>query len=131
MTRVNLIPVNELTDQHLLAEHREIKRIPNCVKSWKYNLKDIPKEYTLWTWHIKFFYNKLHFLYIRYLLLYNECKKRNFEVQFYWNSFTDLPFELKSNFYPSKKEIDKSRERIESKIRSNKNFYRYYWKLLW
>jgi hypothetical protein len=31
MTRINLIPVEELTDQHLLAEHREIKRIPNAV----------------------------------------------------------------------------------------------------
>lgn len=33
MTRVNLIPVESLTMQHLLAEHREIKRIPNVIKS--------------------------------------------------------------------------------------------------
>jgi hypothetical protein len=38
MTRINLIPVNELTDQHLLAEHREIKRIPNVILSGRYNL---------------------------------------------------------------------------------------------
>ena len=30
MTRINAgIPVEKLSDQHLLAEHREIKRIPN------------------------------------------------------------------------------------------------------
>jgi hypothetical protein len=33
MTRINTgIPPKELTDKHLLAEHREIKRIPNCIK---------------------------------------------------------------------------------------------------
>jgi hypothetical protein len=32
MTRVKLVPVKELYDQHLLAEHREIKRIPNLIK---------------------------------------------------------------------------------------------------
>jgi len=32
MTRINLIPVSELTDEHLLAEHRELKRIPNLIK---------------------------------------------------------------------------------------------------
>ncbi|HGJ5874346.1 MAG TPA: pyrimidine dimer DNA glycosylase/endonuclease V [Arsenophonus apicola] len=33
MTRINVIPPNELCDQHLLAEHRELTRIPN------YNVK--------------------------------------------------------------------------------------------
>ena len=39
MTRINLINVEELTDQHLLAEHREIKRIPNVISKGKYSLK--------------------------------------------------------------------------------------------
>ena len=33
MTRINVgIPPAELTGKHLIAEHREIKRIPNCIK---------------------------------------------------------------------------------------------------
>ena len=33
MTRINAnIPVRNLTDQHLLAEHREIKRVCNRFK---------------------------------------------------------------------------------------------------
>jgi len=36
MTRINAgYSVRRLTDKHLLAEHREIKRIPNMVKSGK------------------------------------------------------------------------------------------------
>lgn len=30
MTRINLVPPEELCDQHLLAEHRELTRIPNA-----------------------------------------------------------------------------------------------------
>ena len=33
MTRINsAISVNRLTDEHLLAEHREIKRMPYCLR---------------------------------------------------------------------------------------------------
>ena len=33
MTRINsAIPVKCLTDEHLLAEHREIKRLPYCLR---------------------------------------------------------------------------------------------------
>ena len=36
MTRINCgIPPEELSDKHLLAEHREIKRIPNCKEYQK------------------------------------------------------------------------------------------------
>ena len=40
MTRINLVPPEELCDQHLLAEHRELTRIPNAVAKGKYHLKD-------------------------------------------------------------------------------------------
>ena len=39
MTRINLVPPEELCDQHLLAEHRELTRIPNAVAKGKYHLK--------------------------------------------------------------------------------------------
>lgn len=47
MTRINVaIPAKELTTRHLIAEHREIKRIPNMVSSGKAKIIDIPKEFT-------------------------------------------------------------------------------------
>ncbi|WP_084023089.1 pyrimidine dimer DNA glycosylase/endonuclease V [Xenorhabdus hominickii] len=33
MTRINVILSSELCDQHLLAEHRELTRIPNDISS--------------------------------------------------------------------------------------------------
>ena len=51
MTRINvgMMPC-ELTRQHLIAEHREIKRIPNCIKKGRYKLNGIPDTFTLRHW---------------------------------------------------------------------------------
>ena len=45
MTRINVnIRVKELCREHLLAEHREIKRTPNKVGNGKYSLIGQPKH---------------------------------------------------------------------------------------
>lgn len=62
MTRINLVPPAELCDQHLLAEHRELTRIPNAVAKGKYHLKGQPAEYKLGEGHVRFFFNKMAFL---------------------------------------------------------------------
>ena len=74
MTRINLVPPAELCDQHLLAEHRELTRIPNAVAKGKYHLKGQPAEYKLGEGHVRFFFNKLAFLKKRYDALHAECK---------------------------------------------------------
>ena len=55
MTRINIIPPAELCDQHLLAEHRELTRIPNLVVKGKFSLEGQPSDYKLGTGHVKFF----------------------------------------------------------------------------
>ena len=95
MTRINAgIHPSELCNKHLLAEHREIKRIPNIIKSGKANLVNIPKEFTLGKGHVKFFYNKLLYLKKRYIEIYNELRHRDFSVTYFGDSFKDLPVEL-------------------------------------
>ena len=64
MTRINVgIPPAELINQHLIAEHREIKRIPNCIAKGKYNMDNIPRRFKLGKGHVKFFYDKLEYLF--------------------------------------------------------------------
>lgn len=127
MTRINLIPVSELLDQHLLAEHREIKRIPNCISKGKYSLSWILDEYTMWAGHVKFFYNKLWWIYNRYIELYKECLKRGFNIQNYTEAFKDCPWMLFNNYQPTEKEINLSKSRIQEKIQQKPLFYKYYW----
>jgi len=135
MTRINVVPVSELADQHLLAEHREIKRIPSVISSWKYSLDKQPSEYTMWTGHVKFFYDKLSFLLERYTQLYQECKKRGFDVTNYIDSFKkDIPSSLFNYYIPTDEAIQINRNRIQEKLDEKKEkwiqYYRYYWKLI-
>lgn len=128
MTRINLIPVSQLTDEHLLAEHRELKRIPSLIKKWKVNFENIPPNFTLWTGHVKFFYNKLWFLKTRYIEIYNECLKRWFAVQNYIENFSGIPKKLFWEFEPSEKDLEISQKRIQEKLDAKPGFYRYYGK---
>ena len=63
MTRINLVEPSELTDQHLIAEYREIFMVGGSLKRTLvskvgYREDRVPKRYTLNTGHVYFFYNK-------------------------------------------------------------------------
>ena len=84
MTRINLIEPNELTDQHLIAEYREITMVPAALKrtlNSKIGLRKdkISKKYTLNTGHVYFFYDKGLYLNKRYDEIIAEMKQRGFK----------------------------------------------------
>lgn len=116
MTRINVVPVGELCDQHLLAEHRELTRIPNAVAKGKYNLVGQPDDYKLGTGHVKFFMNKLAFLHKRYHALHQECLARGFNVTNRWAQ--DLPREphLWLDYQPTDNALRLNRERIAERM---------------
>lgn len=91
MTRINAgIPPVKLSNKHLLAEHREIKRIPNVIKSGRFHMHGQPAEFTLGTGHVKFFYDKQKYLFVRYKAIHKECLRRKFNVTDYsecWDGF--------------------------------------------
>ena len=117
MTRINVgIPPAELTDKHLLAEHREIKRIPNCIAKGRYNMDGIPDKFKLGTGHVKFFYNKLEYLFLRYVKLHLECKYRGFNVQDYSKAWDDLPEELLNHYKPTKRDRLLVQQRINERL---------------
>jgi len=117
MTRINVaIPPAELNTRHLLAEHRELKRIPNCVSRGRFNLKSTPKEFTLGKGHVSFFYDKLEYLRKRYEDLYEECINRNFNVSYYGNAWDDVPKELMNDYIPTQRDEQLIRERIKEKL---------------
>lgn len=108
MTRINLLHPKFLCDQHLLAEHRELTRIPNSILSGKYSLegKHIPTSYVLGTGHVTFFFNKIDFLFERYLQLHQECLNRNFAVT--WKFPTLLSFKDSDNIQYTVTKQDRS-----------------------
>lgn len=131
MTRINLIEPEELMDQHLLAEHRELPRIFWIVRKKIFENKEIKawKQYKMWPWHVIFFYDKLLFLQKRLEKIILECKKRNFNISFTEDiKLDDIPDLYKKDFLPTEKDIKISRDRINEKIKLKKDFYKYYWK---
>lgn len=116
MTRINVgIEPKELGDKHLLAEHREIKRIPNAVRSGKAIIKDIPKTFCLGKGHVKFFYDKLDYLFTRYTKIYAECQLRGFNVQYYGDAFGNISYELWNNYTETERDRKIVQERIKLK----------------
>jgi hypothetical protein len=92
MTRVNVVPVEELCDQHLLAEAREIPRIPNGLLSGKLKKPTFEEYlslgnfYRLGKGHVRFFCCRLDWLRARYGSILVECKLRGFRVEDRWPS---------------------------------------------
>ena len=126
MTRINVgIPPAELGDKHLMAEHREIKRIPNCVNRGRYSLDNQPDTFKLGTGHVKFFYDKLLYLKRRYDSLYDECRKRGFNVQNYANAWIGTPEHLMNDYTPTERDRVIIKQRIDERIHaSNKRSLR-------
>jgi hypothetical protein len=117
MTRINLgISPTNLHRKHLLAEHREIIRIPNTIKSGKAKVINIPINFVLGTGHVKFFYDKLKYLHDRYNSLHAECIKRNYNVSDYSEAFTNLPSHLYNDYKPKLIDIELIEQRIKEKL---------------
>lgn len=85
MTRINVVPVAELTRQHLIAEYRELPRVFGLIREAQRRGEspvDIrnPLSYTLGTGHVRFFYNKIGWLVSRYYALVLEMRARGYHV---------------------------------------------------
>ena len=119
MTRINVgVDPSELNTKMLIAEHREIKRIPNVIKSGRYNLTNQPKEFTLGTGHVKFFYNKIGFLKERYESIYKECICRGFVVTNFIDSFEGVPSHLMGSYSPTSMDRELILKRISLRLRN-------------
>ena len=131
MTRINLIDPTELTDQHLIAEYREIfmeggslKR--TLVSKNGYQESKVPKRYTLNAGHVYFFYNKGKYLDKRYQELIKEMKKRGFKPDKSRTFPKEIFVEngLYNDWIPNSEDYKLIRQRIEEKITMKPDWYR-------
>jgi hypothetical protein len=115
MTRINVgVEPSELSREHLLAEHREIKRIPNAVRKGKADLsKPIPSTFCLGKGHVRFFYNKLGYLLERYRKIYQVCREKEYAVTDYSDAWRGIPANLMGNYTPSEEDRRLTLERIQ------------------
>ena len=131
MTRINLVNPSELTDQHLIAEYREIFMVGGSLKRTLvsksgYQESRVPKKYTLNRGHVYFFYNKGAYLHRRYHELIDEMKRRGFQPDksrvFPTKVFKDNG--LYNDWTPTIEDYKIIRERIQQKIDMKPDWYR-------
>lgn len=124
MTRINVIPVEELSRLHLLSEYREITRLPGNLntalnrKSKAFSMMEIPPEYVLGTGHVKFFFDKMQFLQQRFEELIAEMIKRGYNPNYRDSSiFNNCLPEFYNNYTPTEKAIEINRQRIAERTK--------------
>jgi deoxyribonuclease (pyrimidine dimer) len=137
MTRVNLVSPADLADQHLFAEWRELKMIPAKVRKNLDNsvpMDNLPDRYTMSTGHVRFFYNKMDWLYRRHKKLTAELVSRKFALSDYdpfLGFIYDIPRELRdSEWYPTKEDIQLNINRISERLHQRPTWYRYYGEIM-
>lgn len=121
MTRINCVPVSELTREHLVAEYKELPRVFGHVrrrieKGQTPCQVKIPKTYRLGPGHVTFFFDKLGWLCERHKLLVDEMTSRGYRVNYPDPPSHDIPDEWFGNWNPTRRAILENRQRIQDRL---------------
>ena len=131
MTRINTVPPRQLTDQHLVGEYNEIRR-PVKLAINKYNkigIKGIqqiqPEHYKLGSGHVLFFYDKLRYLYNRFVAIMREMRNRDMNPQGGFD-ISQIPSDLFNDWTPRPQDHQILSERLLEKIELSPIQWRFY-----
>lgn len=127
MTRINVVHPSTLSRQHLVAEYREITRLPGNLrdslerKNKPFSLDEIPKQYVLGPGHVKYFYDKMLFLQKRFESLVAEMISRGYKPTFTDSSiFTKCDSMFYNDYVPTDDAIRLNLERIKERSERKK-----------
>ena len=120
MTRINVVPVSELSDQHLIAEYHELPR----VLKQDINIADAPEKYCLGRGHMKWAKRHIGYTFNRFLSLIVEMRYRGFDTNF---SITGLNLDpsLEKYYEPTQDDIELNRQRLREQYQMKPNWYRW------
>ena len=127
MTRIDIHPPKLLCDQHLISNHREIKRICNKLEMRlkKNRFQDIPVKFyepEFDRFKELFWLDKGLWTYNRYKELHAECLERGFKVTDYsgnWDVYQKKR-DYFNNFKPAKYHYDLLETRIHTRLKGMK-----------
>lgn len=119
MTRINCVPVQELSGPHLVAEYRELPRVfALAQKAAQRGDVRQPPAYTLGKGHLLFFYTRLGYLARRHVELVHEMKRRGYKPTYQGVQRTDfpcIPDEYWNEWRPTAQALQMNRARIEER----------------
>ncbi len=121
MTRINVIPVSELSDQHLIAEYHELPR----VLKQNVNISDASEKYLLGKGHVKWARKHSMFIAVRFADLVMEMNYRGFKAGYDGAWSLLLPSDCKNFYEPTNEDIELNRKRIKEKYNMKPEWYRW------
>ena len=126
MTRINVVPVQELCNKHLFAEWREMPRLVTNLnqslnrKSKPFSVSEISPEYILGKGHVKFFFDKFKYLHNRHIELTNELIRRGYNLSISDSSlFASVEPQWYNDYIPTNEALELNRERIKDRLPAN------------
>ena len=131
MTRINAgINPKLLHRLHLIAEYREITMVPAALKRSlrtkdKKNILDsVPEKFTLNSGHVRFFYDKILFLFYRFHILCDELQLRGYKANINRDeALNGFPKEFYKNWIPTEEDNALVWERINLRISEKPHLY--------
>jgi len=116
VTRINCVPVQELSGPHLVAEYRELPRVFKLAeKAAARGHLTQPPKYTLGKWHLLFFYTRLAYLAKRHQALVEEMERRGYKPAFpgiQRSHFPNIPDAFWGDWDPCEEALEINRRRI-------------------
>lgn len=125
MTRINIIPVEKISNKQLMAEYHESLRVFSYVLKSKKIPEDIPSHYCLGKGHVKFFFNKIPYLLKRYKEINKELTNRGYRLNnetFSKNlekgklALARYPEIQVNNWAPSLEEMTVNQDRVDERL---------------
>lgn len=121
MTRINIVPVEELSDQWLIAEYRELPR----VLKGNFSIENAPITYKLGTGHVKWARKYGLFTVNRYNSILKEMAYRGFKPHFFNTLAHYLTKEIANDYKVTQNDIKISKERLIAKYRQNPKVHKW------
>lgn len=121
MTRINVVPVQELADQWLLAEYRELPRV---IKR-DFDITDAPERYKLGKGHVKWAKKYAYWTMTRYFQICDEMNYRGFKVNNSGSELYKIWNGKGENYNVRLTDIITNVKRLKVKYREKPKFYKW------
>lgn len=126
MTRINVVPPETLTDQHLFAEYRELPRVlPLAAAAVRRGVVIGPSRYTMGKGHVTFFYSRTDYLVGRHAAIVTELLRRGYNLS-RREPLVAVAGCGVSRWAPTERDISVNLERLRERLRSQPGFYTHY-----
>lgn len=121
MTRINVVPVEELSDQWLIAEYRELPR----VLKGNFSIKNASDNYILGKGHVKWARKHGLFVFNRYLNIIKEMHFRGFQTHFNNDLSKYITNNINNDYKVNMSDLKVNKQRLIEKYIKKPSFYKW------